>query len=440
MIRVGRFMLTVICSSAVLATGPLGLAQSRSGSIKMPTAPSANQGRQGTYEVKTANPNYSYHVYVPNIYSAREPAGLHLFFHGMSDQGSATNFGRWAEPLLERYNLIGVSMKFMDMQMRSPYGDQEGKLAVARMALAQVMLDYKVIPGKGVIAGFSGGGNLLALMITQDGNQKRGAKWPFCHASLYSTNYWGDPTGAIPMSWTVSCGEAEWNFLGVPLGSGQSQAYGALLQASRKKGASADVVFKVIKGKGHDVAGAEVALAAEQFRRSNLAFAPFIYAPDYSDRQLAAVVALANSLKLGSAHKSLKLILANPLADPTQRAAAEILQRRLDSRVEAIVKLVGELAATDLFLLGHYGPGFLRQLESHPRKQEVQALIAAGQRRPGYATAAAAHKQFVAGFPYVDERSGKLQADKILALKQILLLAGEKSMVGKMAAELLLLP
>jgi len=150
-------------------------------------------------------------------------------------------------------------------------------------------------------------------------------------------------------------------------------------------------------------------------------------------------VAAANKLQYGPALKALKMVLQNQRAAPDLMAAAEDLQRRFDDRIGEIFTLLNELAENDLILFDYYAPRFLKQLEGHPRKKDVQALIAATQHKPAYAAALDAKKKFVAGYPYVDERSGKLDRGKIADLKFVRQAAGEKSMTGLMAADFLAL-
>lgn len=90
-------------------------------------AQSENKGRLGQYRCTTGNPKYAYWVCVPKSYSDENPAGLHLHFHGMSDQLSAQSFTRWA-PFIEAQNLIGINVEFSDMKLGGDISDIEGKV------------------------------------------------------------------------------------------------------------------------------------------------------------------------------------------------------------------------------------------------------------------------------------------------------------------------
>ena len=139
-------------------------------------APSANKGRVGTYQAKTSVAGCNYYVYVPRSCSDANPAGLHLFFHGQTGQGGAPDFGLWARDFLEPQNLIGINMQYLDGDNMK---DTPGKVAAAVEAIEQVMADYKVIQGRGVVASFSGGGlpHMLFAVMYGRADAKKGS-WP----------------------------------------------------------------------------------------------------------------------------------------------------------------------------------------------------------------------------------------------------------------------
>ncbi|HUS57118.1 MAG TPA: hypothetical protein VM141_00570 [Planctomycetota bacterium] len=118
-------------------------------------APSENKGKTGTYQMKTSSEGNNYYVCVPKSYSEGNPAGIHLYFHGQGGHGGAANFGQWAGPFLDSQNLIGINMQYMDGDNQK---DTPGKVASAIEAVLQTMADYRVIPGRGVVCSFSGGG------------------------------------------------------------------------------------------------------------------------------------------------------------------------------------------------------------------------------------------------------------------------------------------
>ena len=128
-------------------------------------APSANKEKPGTYSVDTDVHNYKYFVCVPKAYDGKQPAGIHLFFHGQNGQKGAGNFANWSKYFLEPYDLIGINMQYND---GDNYKDTDNKVRVAKQAVLQVMADYKVLP-RGAIASFSGGGQTLGTFFTQHG-------------------------------------------------------------------------------------------------------------------------------------------------------------------------------------------------------------------------------------------------------------------------------
>ncbi|MFN3487052.1 MAG: hypothetical protein ACK44W_16425, partial [Planctomycetota bacterium] len=300
-----------------------------------PVQPSANAGRTGSYEAHTSRPGYDYWVYVPRSYTPENPAGLHLFFHGQRGQASARNFGRWARHLLEPFNLIGINMEYEDGDNTA---DTEGKLKAAREAVAQVLADYKVVPGRGVISSFSGGGVPHGLFYERHAGAPRDKEWPFCMAALYGSNYWQPPRHqkTSPMAWFVAVGHKEWTL--ARLGESNTQLMAALLgEASR--GSCPDLYFKVLPEKGHTIADEDVAEAARVFRRTDLATAPFLWAGDFPEPELRKAVEAANALALGKAEE-----LAAKVPEKV-RARAEALRAKIRARILAGRELEEEESA-----------------------------------------------------------------------------------------------
>ena len=157
-----------LLAALLLLLAPL-TAGAQAGQIPPAPKPSANAGKKGQYQSKTSRPGYNYNVYVPASYSDENPAGLHLFFHGQASQGSAKYFGQWAANFLDKFNLIGINMQYEDGDNAK---DTEGKVKSAQEAVAQTIADYKIVPGRGVICSFSGGG--LPHSLFYDGQAKTG--------------------------------------------------------------------------------------------------------------------------------------------------------------------------------------------------------------------------------------------------------------------------
>lgn len=145
-----RICLLIVC---VVVT-PLGAAQSdprRADAGKRIAAvlpkPSVNQGKVGVYAATTSRAGYNYYVGVPKAVSETNPAGIHVFFHGLGGQAMARDFMLWAE-FLKLTNCIGINMEYTD---GNPHEDMDGKAEAAREAVLQVTADYPVIPGLGAI-------------------------------------------------------------------------------------------------------------------------------------------------------------------------------------------------------------------------------------------------------------------------------------------------
>jgi hypothetical protein len=394
-----------------------------------PPKPSANAGKRGEYSAKTSRPGYNYNVYVPAKYSEENPAGIHLFFHGQGSQGSAKYFGQWATHFLDKYNLIGVNMQYEDGDNAK---DTEGKVKSAQEAIAQTLADYKIVPGRGAISSFSGGG--LPHSLFYDGQAKggRGAAWPFCHSSLYSSNYRSKPAHqkTTPMTFFISVGQGEWTL--AALGS---DGLGRMteLQSDTAQGAPSDLYFKVIKGKGHSIADEEVAESSNGFRRSDLAFAPFVYAPDYGEKEFRGIVEEANLLQLGRAVSAL-----DKLPEPLKAKGAK-LREKINARVQAVLALAKELAESDPVLAAFYGPVLARQLQGMPEAKDLKETLSSSSKKPGYTKTLSLMPMFLKNYRSFFDQNGMMNPSQGPFLEQVKSTAGPSSQVGHMAADYLLL-
>jgi hypothetical protein len=394
-----------------------------------PPKPSANAGKKGQYSAKTSRPGYNYNVYVPAKYSDDNPAGLHLFFHGQGSQGSAKYFGQWATHFLDKFNLIGINMQYEDGDNAK---DTEGKVKSAQEAVAQTIADYKIIAGRGVICSFSGGGLPHALFYDGQAKNGRSATWPFCHSALYSSNYRNKPAHQkpTPMSFFISVGQGEWT-----MASLGSDGLGRMteLMNDTNQGAPSDLYFKVIKGKGHSLADEEVAESSNGFRRSDLAFAPFVYAPDFPEKEFQKILQDANALTLGPAASAIE-----KLPEPLKAKGAK-LREKIDARAQAVVALAKELAENDPVLASFYGPVFSRQLQGLPEAKELKETLSAAAKKPAYAKTLALVPSFQKSYRSFFDGNGMMNPVQGPFLEQVKSIAGPSSQVGHMAADYLLL-
>jgi hypothetical protein len=400
--------------------------------LKLP--PSENKGKPGSYQMHTKRAGNDYWVYVPKSYSDDNPAGLHLFFHGQGGNTGAQYFGQWAKYFLDTQNLIGINMQYQDGDNMK---DPEGKVASAWEAVAQTIADYKILEGRGVVASFSGGGIPLGIVQQEHGNggpPNCGPMWPFCHAAPYSSNFRTSINKSTPMSWLVSVGKEEWTLAA----RGETQS-GRMADCLREAahGGCPDVNCWISK-KGHTIEDAEVAASAQGFRRSDLAFAPFLYLPDWKEKELAAVARDANGAGLGRSVKALERLLANDKLEEGLKARATKLKERLDARVKALVELVKELAANDPILCEYYSKIIVPRLGELPEAKAARDAMTEGRKAKGYAQILAMQPAFEKAFRQFF-RNGNLVAEQAPFLENVKKVAPEKSLLGSMAAQYLLL-
>ncbi|MBA2480047.1 MAG: hypothetical protein H0V44_05240 [Planctomycetes bacterium] len=421
----------LIIFAALLLLVPLTVSGATTAIAPAVVAPSANQGKAGTYLVEmTRHAGINYYVRVPPTYSAAEPAGIHLHFHGQSSQGTAPYFDHWTKHFLSPYNLIGINMQYMDGDNGK---DTQGKLTAAREAIAQVMADYKVIPGRGVICSFSGGGLVHALFTAQHA-QERGADWPFCQVALYSSNYRLDATTGVPMGWYIGVGGKEWSLAN--LGQDAKGRTTELLLATAK-GGNPDLYFNVIKEKDHIILDVDVQEAATIFPRVDLAYAPFLYAPDFPDKELRHVVDAANALQIGIAKNALAKVLAKAGIPEALKKKAQDIEARIDARIARLIALTTELAANDPVLASFYGQLYLAQCKGIPAEKELRTILAAAAKQKGFSAALTAHAQFAKAFSELFPGDYRVAQAKEKDLEALATYFPPGSQIGRMIANFL---
>ncbi|MBI5724052.1 MAG: hypothetical protein HZA50_08855 [Planctomycetes bacterium] len=413
--------------SLLLSCAVCGPAQAQPKPADAAVKPSENKGKTGKYEVKTSKTGYNYHVYVPKNYSDDNPAGIHIYFHGQNGQSGASYFGNWAKHFLDPHNLIGINMQYMDGDNAKDTG---GKMAAAREAIAQVMADYKIIPGRGVISSFSGGGLPHAEFMTQCGKQGKTA-YPFNHTAIYDSNFWINAAGGPPMSWFIALGEKEWNAGSPTLGTTQPAKFYELLAAG-----FVDTYMKVTKDKGHTIADKDVEDSARLFHVSDIVMAPFIYAPDYAQKELAPIAALANNLELGKATAAIEKLLKDPKLKDDVKQNAEKLKQLLDKRADEKIELMKQLGQDDPPLFAYYLKKIEPQFAGHPKLADLKQVVTEVQKTDQYKAALNAYTAFAKLAPTCFS-GPKLNASAAAALEKLKDSAPENSFFGKMIREFL---
>jgi hypothetical protein len=398
-----------------------------------PIVPSANKARTGTYQVDLGG-GYGYYVCVPASYGDGNPAGLHIFFHGQHGQGGAPSFSGWQGPFLDAYNLIGINMQYMDGDNMH---DTVGKARAARHALLQTMADYKIVVGRGVISSFSGGGWPHATLANAY-SRARGIAWPFCHSAIYSSNYIASAAQGCPMSWFVSVGTQEWSLAGLgQTGTTRTnELYGTL-----KHGGCPDIHFKITKDKGHTILPEEIAASATEFDRSDLAFAPFVYLPDYPDRVLSGPLRACDALALGPASSMLAKLKAKTGTPADLAAKIDALQSLVDARVARILSVSKQLCADDPVLASYYLPLYLEQIRGLPAEKELRKAMSAAGKDKGFEKTLEANDQFIKIFTTLlhGGSSPIPTPDHIADLRQLVAMMEKGSESGTMAGEILAL-
>lgn len=392
--------------------------------------PSANAGKIGTYEVACGTPGYSYFVCAPDRPADGRAYGLHLFFHGQHGNGGASYFGSWESSLLKPFGLIGINMCYADGDNQR---DTAGKVAVAKAAVLQVMADYPVAPGRGMIACFSGGGLPCGQWYAANGSA-RGLSWPFSSLALYGANFLASVQKGPTTGWFVGLAKDEWT-LGQPnLGSSQNQRFAEALSLIDQLGW--DQCMRIVEG-GHGVHEPEVATAARLFARNDAFIAPFLYLPEWSERPLAAAAALANAGQFGAADQALGRIKEAKI--PAERIDA--LRKTIDARVATQLTLLTELADRDPRLATFYAPLARTALKDHPRASDLKPLLERiAKDRAKVAAADAAIRAVGKVWPSVFPGRAAVNAKSASVLEQAFTALGATSDLGLLLQETLALP
>lgn len=396
--------------------------------------PSDNAARRGSYQAGTGTKGYDYWVHLPRSYDPTRPVGLALFFHGQGSHGGARNVGSVGKDLLERHNLILVNMQYHDGDNAK---DTPGKVDAAKEAIAQVMADYPIVAGRGLVASFSGGGLPHAMLLDQLGRKDgpgRGYHWPFCHNALFGSNFWKAASDTVPMTWHIAVGQKEWGLAN--LGRDNSARIAELCREAKS---NPDFAMRVEAGKGHSISTSDRQANARMFARSELFLAPFIHTPSYDDRSFRKTLEAGMRLRYGQTLEALDDLLADEHLGNTQRESAENLRRIVVARADAMLAELEHLSAADPLLAAYYlGIARANHLKDHPHEERIVELFKQVTRSEAYAKATKA-----AGWWY--QNAGGLVAGGELAPRHRETVAAiteqvpPESLIGIWAAELLAL-
>lgn len=394
--------------------------------------PSANRGRVGIYRAETGLGGYEYYVNA-NAYVPERPAGIHLFFHGQGGQKGAQHFHATERYFLRPHNLIGINMCYADGDnMR----DTIGKVRAAKIAVAQVIADYRIVVGRGVVASFSGGGLPHGQWWASDGAKAGTADFPFTHHALYSSNFFGAVSSTSRTSWFISVGIEEWTL--ADLGGTQSRVATQVYQCARRNG-TLDHDFR-ISGKGHTIPEEEIARSAAGFARSDLALGPLLAASEAPTPATRKYLDGANAQAIGPTLAALAAALGKKGLDPANAAALNAIQARLQARVVAMTDLMERLAVEDPALAAYYGQKFIASLGKHEAAKVIgQRLVELGKTAEANACMQA-QATFIELFPKLFSGSPTLDVEHKKQLAQLAAIGPQESLVARMSREFDLLP
>ncbi|MHB1156246.1 MAG: alpha/beta hydrolase family protein [Phycisphaerales bacterium] len=409
-------------------------------------SPSGNADKRGSYTVNTSvSGEYNYHVFVPQSYTPEKGAGIHLFFHGQGKGPGIESLKQWEKDFCEPYRLIAINMQYLDGDNQT---DTVGKLKAAMQAVEQVMADYHVIPGRGVIASFSGGGLPHALFYVQHANDRPGPTWPFSCSALYGSNFWtkfdfrnnrnyckdSSITPSRDLCWIVTLGEKEWPMGGPPLGKTQIMDANDLFAGVGRAGF--DLVFRVEKDKGHNIAAGDRRAAAALFHRHDLAYDPFVYEPQFTDPEVRTQAQHANQLQLGPVLAALTRTLAKDKLKDETRKQAELLKSLVEERAADVLAMGTDLADKDPLLFINYQKQLDAQLKATPQEAAWKQASQAFSKKWSKPKVGAAAQMLTQMFPqlFIPATPG-VPVQSVNSLQSMIPVFGPDSSYGKMIAE-----
>ncbi|MBA3847054.1 MAG: hypothetical protein H0X45_10455 [Planctomycetes bacterium] len=398
---------------------------------------SGNRGLRADYHCQTGMPGYSYNVCAKHIDPER-PAGIYLYFPGEGARTDNAWFGLWEANTLRPYHLIGINMAFADGQNGR---DTSGKIEAARIAIGQCCADYKVVLGRGVLACFSGGGVPTGKWFAEHG-PRRDAKgdpalawraFPFNQLALYSANYRAGVSHGDPrLSWFISVGTQEWAL--AALGQTQVDVAHELARAGVTD------TRLMIPAKEHVITDPEPAAVAEQFARTDVLIAPFLYEADWPVPGAQRAARMANAQAIGAALDALEKALAKKSLPDEERAQLTDLRARIAARADDKAALIERLASSDPVLAAIDGKLVLGQLGKSDQAKRVGETLAALGKTNAAKAAAQAHDAFNGVFPTLFTASPTLTPDQKLTIDRIAALGPPTALASQMAAEYAVLP
>ncbi|NRA37737.1 MAG: hypothetical protein HRU15_06330, partial [Planctomycetes bacterium] len=233
-------------------------------------------------------------------YNPSNPPGISLYRHGGGGRGKDSDAGQgnpWfhtLETTLNNENLIWVKI----IQSENIRRD-DVQLQWTLYALAKTFASYKVIEGRGMLSGFSRGGEHMSYYINKTGG------WPFHHVHSESGLMWSAPGKLLrPISWCLSAGQNEWTDW--KIGPSCVARNNDLVKLWKKNPlASRDITVVANVNEGHGTNSTEytAALTLAAFRRSDTFIAPFIYTGEMKDTKLKQ---FCQQRQLGAAYKQAK--------------------------------------------------------------------------------------------------------------------------------------
>ena len=208
-----------------------------------------------------------------------------------------------------------------------------------------------------------------------------------------------------------------------------------------EKGACLDVYFRYAKHE-HSINANHTAATAKMFARIDLAYCPFIYTPDYKGKEFKKFKKIVKdlfALKIGKASKAINKIIEKSKKEE-EILIAKKLKEKVDARVKAIIEIMETLKEEDAALCSFYGNIFNKQLKGHSDSSKIKNILKEAKKTKKFKASVKCHYLLTKKIIGFLEGTGKVKSDARKTLEKILKIAGEKSLAGEMASNLLSIP
>ncbi len=358
-------------------------------------------------------------------YTPEKPAGLYLYYHGGGKNDIGADHGIGNIPWLHNFEGTFAEQNMIKLKMifSSNFRNGDDQFTATLYAIAKVYATYKIIEGRGMITGFSRGGQHISYFIQKTGG------WPFSYVHSESGLMWS-PVGSFvrPMGWMLEGGQNEWTSWKIgPSANDRLGELAALLD--KDMSASWELDVHIVAGGGHncnhDELTGELTIAA--FKRADMFLAPFIYTKDWKDPKYSALIQYCRERCLGKA------------AAEAKKLGEDNVITLIDERIGKMEEMLKPMMTADPVLAAYYAGLCVKQLDGHEKQGAFTKIYSDITSKPDFQTMKQATLNWYNNYhTYLDNKQPvKLLPGKKEKVEKFLQIVPAESLAGKMAAAIM---